>query len=214
MPIVCPAILASTKEEYRREMEKVGKFAHRIQIDLTDGVFAQHQTVKPEDAWWPVGILADFHLMYKDPALAVGVLLQHRPHMIIMHAEAEGNFLALADKCRNLGIKAGVALLPTTQKEAIVSALDRIDHVLIFSGDLGNYGGHADMNLLDEVSFLKQIKPDLEVGWDGGINSQNIAQLAAGGIDVFNVGGFIQNSDDPEHAIESLQRIADETGTT
>jgi hypothetical protein len=33
-------------------------------------------------------------------------------------------------------------------------------------------------------------------------------------VDVLNVGGYIHNSENPQKAFETLQRIADETGTT
>ncbi|HLG90897.1 MAG TPA: hypothetical protein VI336_01935, partial [Candidatus Saccharimonadales bacterium] len=63
MAVVCPAILAVDKDSYHKQIQNVAHFAHRIQIDLTDGTFAPHKTVSPEEAWWPVGFLADFHLM-------------------------------------------------------------------------------------------------------------------------------------------------------
>jgi len=214
MPIICPAILAADSQQYREQMERVGHFAERIQIDLTDGIFAKNPTVRPEDAWWPVGIKADFHLMYKNPHQAVETILEHQPNMIIVHSEANGNFDAFAQLCRQHGVKVGVAVLARTSIDSIVSALDSIDHVLIFSGELGNFGGHANLDLLKKIDFIKDRHSDIEIGWDGGINDQNIAHLAAGGVDVFNVGGFIQNSADPEHAYKVLSRIADETGTT
>jgi ribulose-phosphate 3-epimerase len=214
MPVICPSILADTPALYRAQIEKVGHFAQRIQIDLTDGVFAKSKTVKPEDAWWPVGLLADFHLMYSRPDSAIETILEHQPHMIIVHAEADGNFEAFADICHHHGVKIGVALLQKTSVESVLSALNTIDHVLIFSGDLGNYGGHANLDLLNKVTTLKQHRQDIEIGWDGGINQQNISRLIFGGVDVLNVGGFIQKSPDPEQAYSFLDRIAQETGTT
>lgn len=214
MAVVCPAILAGSKEEYHEQVEKVSPFAHRIQIDLTDGVFARSPTVKPDDAWWPVGVLADFHLMYKNPLPAVENILKHQAHMIIIHAEAEGSFDNVVDYCLELGVKVGVALLPGTAPEAILPALPKIDHVLIFSGDLGNFGGIANFSLLSKIQVLKKSKPDLEIGWDGGINDQNVSTLVTGGVDVLNVGGFIQKAENPAKAYTALQRIADETGTT
>ncbi|PJE65016.1 hypothetical protein COU91_03925 [Candidatus Saccharibacteria bacterium CG10_big_fil_rev_8_21_14_0_10_47_8] len=214
MAVVCPAILADSLDQYHQEMERVAHFAQRIQIDLTDGMFAASTTVKPEQVWWPVGIMADFHLMYKNPLPAAQIILEHRPHMIIVHAEAEGNFMEVVGYCKSLEVKVGVALLPATAPRVIIPALEIIDHVLIFSGDLGNYGGRTNLDLLAKIGPLKTAKPNLEIGWDGGINDQNISQLVGGGVDVLNVGGFIQKSEDPLHAFESLQRIADETGTT
>lgn len=214
MPVICPSILAADPEQYRQQIDKVAAFADRIQIDLTDGNFAKSQTIDPEDAWWPVGIKADFHLMYRQPDQAIEVILEHKPHMIIVHAESDGNFLAIVEKLRPLDVKVGLAVLPHTSAESIFQALDKLDHVLIFSGNLGEYGGHANLDLLNKVRTLKHHRPHLEVGWDGGVNSHNISQLVFGGIDVFNVGGFLQKSSDPERDYHVLQRIADETGTT
>lgn len=211
MPIVCPSILADDENEYRQQIEKVAHFASRIQIDLTDDKFAPRQTVKPEQAWWPVGIKADFHLMYEDPILAVKAVLEHQPNMIIVHAEAKASFEVFTNYCYDHGVKVGVALLSKTSPQTIEGALSKIDHVLIFSGTLGSYSGHADLNLLQKVKFLKERRPELEIGWDGGVNDQNISRLAAGGVDVFNVGGVLQDAPDPERAFRALQRIADET---
>lgn len=214
MPIICPAILAANEDEYHKEVEKVARFAHRIQIDLTDGQFASRPTIKPGQAWWPVGVKADFHLMYREPLPAIRIILEHQPHMIIVHYEAEGDFPDLADYCHQRKIRVGVALLQKTPAGVINPAIDLIDHVLIFSGELGKYGGTADLGLLDKVKELKDLKPGLEVGWDGGITDQNVAELVTGGVDVLNVGGFLQKSDDPHKTFTTLQRIADETGTT
>lgn len=214
MPIICPSILASDENQYRDQISKIAHSAHRIQIDLTDGQFAAKKTIAPERAWWPVGFRADFHLMFRQPIDAVKTILQHKPNLVIVHAEADGDFQLVAKFCEEHGVKAGVALLPATSAESILPALEMIHHVLIFSGHLGEYGGKANLQLLEKVKFLKSHKSVLEIGWDGGINDQNAAELINGGVDVLNVGGYIQNSPDPARAYSALQRIADETGTT
>src|SRR4051794_19765215 len=98
MPVICPSILASTPEQYHAQIEKVASFAERIQIDLTDGQFAKSRTISPKDAWWPVGMQADFHLMYQRPHDAVDIILEHKPNLVIIHAEADGHFLSVAEK--------------------------------------------------------------------------------------------------------------------
>jgi ribulose-phosphate 3-epimerase len=214
MPVICPSILAASENKYRGQIERVANFAFRIQIDLTDGQFAEPKTISAQQAWWPVGTAADFHLMYKDAEHAARVVAEHYPHMIIVHAEADGNFESFARFCRQQDIKVGVALLPKTSPQNILPALDLVDHALIFAGDLGHYGGHADLTQMKKVEYLKSHKPEIEIGWDGGINDQNISQLALVGVDVFNVGSFIQKAVNPQNAYESLARIADETGET
>jgi len=214
MAVICPTVLATTATEYKTQVEKVAHLGHRLQIDLTDSVFAPSHTIGADEAWWPAGFSADMHLMYKNPAEAITRVLPHKPHLIIVHAESDGDFKQVVQACRQKGVKVGVALLPATGPHHILSELDQLDHVLIFSGDLGSFGGHADLSLLEKVKFLKTLKPGLEIGWDGGINNQNVAQLVYGGVDVLNVGGYIQNAEDPRKAYNDLVRIAEETGTT
>ena len=98
----------------------------------------------------------------------------------------------------------GVALLADTPAESVKPYLEELDHVLLFAGTLGSHGGVADFSVLDKAKELKSWKPTLEIGWDGGVNDQNAKQLAEGGVDVLNTGGFIQHAPDPQKAFEQL----------
>lgn len=204
MPIICPTVLASDAHDYQTQLNKVSSFATRVQIDLTDGVFAESPTIALEQVWVPDGLKADLHLMYKTPADFIDEAIKLKPHMIIVHAEADGNFVKIADKIHNTGIKVGVAILPKTSTHTIKPSLSVIDHVLIFSGDLGKFGGVADLDLLKKIVQLKEWKEDLEFGWDGGINESNAKQLVMGGVRVLNVGGYIQNSPTPKQNYDKL----------
>jgi ribulose-phosphate 3-epimerase len=214
MPIICPTVLAATKADYDEQVHKVAHLGHRIQIDLTDGKFAPMPTVGADEAWWPAGFKADIHLMFKDPLPAMRAIGSHKPNMFIVHAESDASFEEVFSFCRRRNIKLGIALLANTPTSLIAKSLNQIDHVLIFSGDLGRFGGHANLSLLSKVEELKRLKSELEVGWDGGVNLMNVAQLVNGGIDVLNVGGYIQTATDPRKAYNDLVRIAQETGTT
>lgn len=214
MAVICPTVLADTPQHYQTQIERIAHLGKRIQIDLSDGIFAPTDTITPKQIWWPAGFSADIHLMYKQPAQILGEVLTHAPNLIIIHAEADGNFKQTYEACRDKGVKLGVALLPSTDPKGIAAQLDKIDHVLIFSGELGRFGGHADLGLLEKVTLLKRLKPDIEIGWDGGVNDRNISELVLGGVDVIDVGGFIQKAENPEKAYNSLFRIVEETGTT
>ena len=203
--IICPTILASSATEYRNQMERVSQFATRVHIDLADGRFAATKTIPIHEVWWPGGVEADLHVMYKEPFRHTKELIKLRPQLIIVHAEADGDFLSFADTAHDVGVGVGVALNPATHVDTILPALDLIDYVLIFSGHLGHFGGEANTHLLTKVLRLKHAKPKLEVGWDGGINNKNAAILAAGGVDVLNAGGFIQHAADPQAAYEMLE---------
>jgi len=204
MAIICPTVLASDAHEYQTQMNRVASFAHRVQIDLTDGLFAKNQTVTLQNVWVPEGLPVDLHLMFKKPDEHFDDVLRHQPNLVIVHAEAEGKFHKISEILRKNSIQVGVALLPRTSTHVIKPSLNLIDHVLIFSGSLGKFGGVADLKLLDKVKQLKEWKPDLEIGWDGGVNDQNAEALARGGVDVLNVGGFIQKAVDPHGQYNKL----------
>lgn len=202
---ICPTITAANPEEYRQQMERVEPFAGRLHVDLSDGKFAPRRLVNFDQVWWRGDRSIDLHLMYQWPTIHRDVLLALAPRLIVIHAESEGNFAGFADILHHHGIEVGVALLAKTPVSVIQPALDFIDHVLIFSGNLGHQGGSkADLKLLEKAQELKQLKPALEVGWDGGVNDKNIAQIASAGVEVINVGGFIQKDDDPASAYAKL----------
>lgn len=199
MAVICPTVMGASSREYREAIERVAEFAERIHIDFADGVFAPTKLEPIEEAWWPVGMLIDFHIMYQKPLEHLETVIMHQPNLAIVHAEADGAWEFLRE-LSGLGIHRGVALLKDTPADIIKPHLNNIDHVLVFSGDLGYYGGKADLELLDKVQQLKGLKPDLEIGWDGGVNEGTARTLMEGGVDVLNVGGAIQKAADPEAA--------------
>jgi ribulose-phosphate 3-epimerase len=205
MTVICPTITATTTpSEYELQMDRLAGFAERIQIDLADGEFASPKTTNPIQTWWPRDIDADIHLMFEHPHEHVETLISLKPSLVIIHAEAKGNLVALVDHLKKFEIKTGVALLAPTTVESCRDIIERVDHVLLFSGDLGRVGGKADLTLLAKVDEIRAINPGVEIGWDGGANESNVVALARGGIDVINVGGAIQRSDDAEKAYDTL----------
>lgn len=185
-------------------MEKIAPFAHRVHIDVADGLFTPVKLAPIDGVWWPGGVRADLHVMYKRPFEHTKLYMSLAPQMVIVHAEAEGDFMAFAERLHAHGMEVGVALKQETAVDLIRPALDFIDHVLIFSGDLGHFGGSANTHLLTKALQIKRLQPRIEIGWDGGINDKNVNVLAAGGVDVLNVGGFIHHAADPAAAYQAL----------
>lgn len=208
MSLICPTVLASSGEEFAAQMERVTSFASRIQIDLMDGIFAPTRSVTLAQVWMPDDVVTDIHLMYAHPAEHLEALVALNPHLVIMHAEADGDIAGAMAHLQRLGIGAGVALLKDTAPSAAEELITQADHVLLFSGDLGKFGGQADLKVLDKVAQVKAINPRVEIGWDGGAAADNIERLRAGGIDVINAGGAIQNADDPQAAYATLETLA------
>jgi ribulose-phosphate 3-epimerase len=83
---------------------------------------------------------------------------------------------------------------------------------MIFSGDLGKYGGTASLMQLEKVRLVRQIKPDVEIGWDGGISVENAYTLTQGGVDILNVGGAIATAEDPAGTFDALNKEINKRG--
>jgi ribulose-phosphate 3-epimerase len=208
MSVIAPTITAPDLHEFRKQANRVLPFAKRLHIDLMDGRFAPSTSLPISDVDLPGHITCDIHVMYERPQKLTEALLKLKPNLVILHAEADGDFGQLADLFHRAGIKVGLALLPRTPVEEIEEAIALVDHVLIFSGNLGYQGGsRADPNLLYKIDLLRRLKPELEIGWDGGINDKNAHALEQAGIDVLNVGGFIQLARDPARAYHKLEAI-------
>jgi ribulose-phosphate 3-epimerase len=207
MVSICPTITATDTEMFRTQIEQIALLATRIHIDVSDGIMAPTKLLELDKIWWPGGMRADLHVMLEDPFKHTDLYRALGPQMVIVHAEAKGDFIEFAETMRKHGIETGVALLPKTKVETIIPAMELINHVLIFSGKLGSFGGTADLKLLDKVKKLRAAKPSLEIGWDGGINDQNVRSLMDGGVDVMNVGGFIHRAPDPAAAYQKLLQL-------
>ncbi len=200
MSIVVPALLGQTKEELDTLWLRVQPFATRVHVDMMDGQFAPGSSATPSDLSWSEGWEVDIHLMYQQPMeqLPAIIAMNPKPSLVVFHAEAEGDLIAFAKGLQDAGIKAGVALMRATVPNEKADIIQAVDHVLIFSGDLGKYGGKANMLQLEKVRLIHAIKEEVEIGWDGGANVDNSYTLALGGIDVINVGSALAAADDPE----------------
>lgn len=211
MSIICPTLLAGEPHEYREQVERIRPFATRVQVDLMDGVFTETRSINPIQAWWPDEVIADIHLMFEDPVSQIETLISLQPNMVIIHNEAAGNLLGMIEHLQKFKIKTGVALLKETTPEDAHALIQTVDHVLLFSGELGRFGGKADMKMLEKVAGVKAINPNVEIGWDGGANIENVKQLHGSGIDVINVGGAIQHAPDAQAAYDKLIANISET---
>ena len=207
MAVVCPTVTAFDPHEYRAQMERVGSFTNRVHIDLMDGQFAPSVSPKLEEIWWPHHVQADIHLMYKRPMDFLDQLIKLNPRMVIIHNEADVHHMHFAGEMHKAGILTGLAVLQDTPIEHAFQIMHSFDQVLIFSGHLGYHGGELDLGLLDKVQKTREHHPEVEVAWDGGINDQNAQELVDGGVDVLNVGGYIQNSDKPQAAYDKLSLV-------
>ncbi len=206
MSIICPTITAYSTDEYAQQMRQVMDFAERIHIDFMDGDFAPTKSPTVREAWWPASLQADLHIMYREPMSVLEDILAHRPHMVVVHAEAE-HVNSFVHELHEARIPVGIAILQDTPVDVLHQFINVIDHVLIFSGNLGHHGGVADLSLLEKVRQVQALKPVIEISWDGGINADNVRALSDAGVTVLNTGGAIQKQPDPRSAYENLRAL-------
>lgn len=204
MSVIAPCITAENPDDYKAQVGRIHTFAERVHIDVADGEFTPTFLVDAAQIWWPANWKVDVHAMVQRPAEQLAALTGIKPHLIILHAEAEGDIPAMLQKIKSLGIKAGVALQRSTVPGDVADMIQAADHVMIFSGTLGTFGGTANLMQLEKIRLIKAINPSVEIGWDGGVAVDNAYNLTQGGVDVLNVGGGIQKATDPKAAYDTL----------
>ena len=209
---IVPTVLSDNKQDYRTQIERINVFTRRVQIDVTDGVFAPSPTLDITSIWWPKNWAADLHLMVMRPSEYLDTVLKLAPSLCILHAESEENLLPLFDKLKSANIKTGVALLPSTYPGDVKAYIDVVDHVLIFAGKLGEQGGQADLMQMEKIPLVRNLKSELEIGWDGGANLSNIRALAHADLDVINVGSALSQAQNPAQAFQELVAEIDKNG--
>ena len=120
--------------------------------------------------------------------------------------------MAIINQVKAAGIGAGIALLKTTVPSTVAEAIKIADHVMIFSGELGKYGGTASLMQLEKVRLVKAINPNVEIGWDGGVTTENAYTLTQGGVNVLNTGSALSDGEDPAEIYQVLVKEINKHG--
>jgi ribulose-phosphate 3-epimerase len=209
---IVPALTVETLDQYRAEVERITPFARRVHIDISDGEFAPTFLLQEANLYWPPSWEVDLHAMVTRPSEHMPTILQLKPSLVIFHAEVQEDLLAHFAQLKQAGIRTGVALLKTTVPSTVQQIIQAADHVMIFSGELGQHGGVASMMQLEKVRLVRKIKPDIEIGWDGGVNLENTYTLTQGSVDVLNVGGTIASAENPAEMYNELVKETTKRG--
>jgi ribulose-phosphate 3-epimerase len=212
MSVIVPTIMAETVDQLQQSTQILQTFVRRVHIDISDGEFAPTFLLNEGQLFWPQGWQVDVHAMVARPSEHIAQLMQLKPSMVIFHAETQEDLVPHLNALKQAGIRAGVALLRTTVPASVQPAIEAADHVMIFSGELGKFGGTASMMQLEKIRLIKKIKPDVEIGWDGGVKIENAYSISKGGVDVLNVGGEIANATSPVDAYNELVKEINKQG--
>ncbi len=203
---IAPSILSADFGRLNEDIATVDQYCDLIHVDVMDGHFVPNLTigapvVKKIKSKKPL----DVHLMIENPEKYIGDFAGAGADIIVFHAEAVENVAAVVDKIKKLGVKAGVSLKPATDIAVLSDVLDELDMVLIMTVEPG-FGGQSFMeDMMPKVKKLRELKPNLDIQVDGGINAETSKIAREAGANVLVAGSYIFGADDRKAAIESLR---------
>lgn len=211
--IIAPSILSANFGCLQDEVDSVEGHADWLQIDVMDGHFVPNLSFgAPVMKWLKTGLLLDVHLMVSNPSERVNEFLDAGAKHITFHAEAvksTAERTALIEKIRSGGATAGIALNPETNLEEVVDVLSEIDVLLIMSVKPGFGGQSFISDVLEKVRQARNIRPNLMIQMDGGIDDGTIGGCALAGANNFVSGSFIFRSSDRAGAIRTLRKACE-----
>jgi ribulose-phosphate 3-epimerase len=126
------------------------------------------------------------------------------------HPEATVHVQRHLSTARELGMRAGIALNPSTPVNLLEEVVGDIDLVLIMSVNPG-YGGQSFLpRSTDKIrrarALLDRLGSPAVLEVDGGITNETIAEAWGAGADTFVAGTAVFGAPDPAHAVRELQR--------
>ncbi|RLB13566.1 MAG: ribulose-phosphate 3-epimerase, partial [Deltaproteobacteria bacterium] len=151
----------------------------------------------------------DVHLMIVNPERYIDDFVRAGSDLITVHVETVTHLHRLLGVIRDTGIKAGAALNPATPLSSIEHVLNNLDMVVLMTVNPG-FGGQSFISeVLPKIEELKKMIDqkgmEVNIEVDGGINIENIAQVARAGANVFVAGNAIFGSQDYAETIALMR---------
>jgi ribulose-phosphate 3-epimerase len=211
---IAPSILSADFARLGEEIRAVqAAGADLIHVDVMDGHFVPNITIGPlivEAARRSTDLPLDVHLMITNPELYIADFAKAGANTITVHVEAALHLNRLIQSIKeHRGVKAGVSLNPATPLASLDYILPDLDMVLIMSVNPG-FGGQSFIpSTLDKIRQLRkridEQKLNIEIEVDGGVKSENAAQIADAGADILVAGSAVFGSKDYHAAIRGIR---------
>src|SRR4026209_1092246 len=210
---IAPSILAADFARLGEEVRAVVKAgADLIHFDVTDNHYVPNLTVGPLvcAAIRPhVSVPLDVHLMVRPVDRLVLDFAKAGASIISFHPEASDHVDRTLSLIRERGCKAGLVFNPATPASWLDHTLEKIDLVLLMSVNPGFGGQQIIPTVLPKiVETRRRIAAsgrDIWLEVDGGIKTDNIAEVARAGADTFVSGSAIFGAKDYAATIREMR---------
>ena len=211
---LAPSILAADFArlgEQVAEAERAG--ADRIHVDVMDGHFVSNIAIGApivQSLRRVTHLPMETHLMISDPDSFLDEFAEAGSISFLVHCEGNNNLHRTVQRIKALGKRAGVAINPATPASALEEILPDLDQVLVMTVNPGFGHQHFLQSTLPKIrrvaQMIEQMKPECELGVDGGIDEATAPMVVAAGANVLVAGTSVFGNDKSvAAAMESLR---------
>ena len=213
-PLSAPSILSSDFSalgEAVRLIDRAG--GDWIHLDVMDGCFVPNITFGAK-AVADLRALSprpfDVHLMIRSPEAHVESFAEAGADFLTVHYEATVHLHRLLDRMRELGVRPGVSIVPSTPASVLTEVAGMCDIILVMTVNPG-YGGQSLIPAcLEKVTYLKELRESRGYSYllqvDGGIGPETAPKALRAGADVLVAGSAVFSAADPASVIRDLTR--------
>ena len=213
---IAPSILASnfaTLGDEIRAVEHGG--ADLLHVDVMDGHFVPNISIGipvVESLRKATRLPLDVHLMIENPEQYIGEFVRAGGNRILVHQEATVHLDRALAMIREHGAEAGAVINPATPVAMLSEVLDKVDTVLVMSVNPGFGGQKFIPNAYEKIRQLQEWRARYNASFrievDGGVDLENIAELAKAGANTFVAGTSIFHTSDPAASAHQLRQRA------
>ena len=221
---IAPSILSADFARLGEEgAEVIRAGADLIHFDVMDNHYVPNLTFGPMvcAALKPYATVpVDVHLMVEPVDDLIHAFAKAGANIITFHPEASRHVDRSLGLIKEYGCQAGLVLNPATPVNILENVLDKLDMVLLMSVNPG-FGGQSFIpNTLVKIRKVREMLDEydrqsgrhiaLEV--DGGVKTDNIAEIAAAGADTFVAGSAIFGKPDYKAVIDEMRQQLAQVG--
>jgi ribulose-phosphate 3-epimerase len=205
---IAPSLLSADFANLGRDVKLLDEYGSDIiHLDIMDGHFVPNitfgpQIVKSIRAYTKLPF--DVHLMIEDADKYIPEFVNAGADMISVHSEASRHLHRSIGLIKSYGKLAGIVLNPVTPLEFAFQAAEYCDFILLMSVNPGFGGQSFIKSFLNRCETLanfldKNGLGNVEIEVDGGINSDNIKDVANAGANIIVSGSGVFSGDIKEN---------------